>query len=277
MSREFAIIGFPLKHTMSPPIHKKLFELSKSTGDYNILEISPENLSESIQKLNSLNGYNVTIPHKVSVIPFIDNLDISAKRYGAVNCVFNKDGVSTGYNTDCYGFLRSLSSSGLSLKGNVLLLGCGGAGRMMAMETVLNGGKLTIAVRKGSEEKALSLKNETGMGEKITITTLDNIEGHFDILINSTPVGMYPHIDECPVSDDVISNCDAVFDAIYNPKNTVLVKKFIEQNKKAVGGMAMLVWQAVVAHEIWDNAKYNDSDINALISEMEREVEEKFR
>ena len=101
---KYAILGYPLKHTMSPPIHKRLFELEGKAAEYEICEIPPEQLEEKAAYLNSLGGYNITIPFKVDIIKYIDELDESAKRYNSVNCVVNRGGKTTGYNTDCYGF-----------------------------------------------------------------------------------------------------------------------------------------------------------------------------
>ena len=280
MSRKFCILGESLKHTMSPPIHKKLFELSDNTGDYSIVEVAPEKLASYSDFLKTLTGYNITIPHKVGIIPLIDELDESAKRYGAVNCVNTVNGISKGYNTDAFGFLRSLDVGGGKLGGDVLLLGCGGAGRMMAIEACLAGSTLTIAVLDEASpkvKKALEDIRSLMPDANVKIVSLDKISGHFDLLINATPVGMYPKSDACPVLDDVIKNVDCIFEAIYNPVETLLMKKAKLLGKKTIGGMAMLVWQAVVAHEIWDNASYNDEDINSLILEMQEVVERDFK
>lgn len=279
MSRKFSILGHPLKHTMSPPIHAKLFEMVGKDGEYIISDIAPKDLKEHVKELNTLTGYNVTIPHKVSIIPYLDKLDVSAIRYGAVNCVSNVNGVTTGYNTDCYGFLRALQIGGANLKGNVLQLGCGGVGRMMAIETALQGGTLTIAVRPGFEHETETVLEEIKHNAPKTlvkVTTLDKIEGSYDLLINATPVGMFPHIDACPVSDEVIKNCSCVFDAVYNPVKTLLMQKADGLGKKTIGGMAMLVWQAVVAHEIWDASAYESKDIAEIIFHMEQHVTENF-
>jgi shikimate dehydrogenase len=280
MQRKFAILGFPLKHTMSPPIHKRLFELDGKDGEYLVYEISPEDLEGKMPELNALDGYNVTIPHKISVIQFLDRLDETAKRYGAVNCIANKNGELVGFNTDCLGFLRALESADIKLGGKVLLLGCGGAGRMMAIEAALSGAELSIAVRKGYEheaQKVISEIREMGCKSEIKILTLGEIDGAYDLLLNATPVGMYPHIDECPVPDEVIRNCTYVFDAVYNPVKTKLLQKAAAFGKKSVGGMAMLVWQAVAAHEIWDNSSYKISDVEDLILKMEKQVMENFK
>ncbi len=269
---KYGLLGYPLGHTMSPPIHKRLFELDgKPEAEYEIFEFAPETLESKAEYLNSLDGYNITIPYKVDIIKHLDGLDDSAKRYNSVNCVVNRDGKNIGYNTDCYGFLRSLEAGGAKLDGKVLQIGCGGVGRMMAIEAALHGADLTIVSLpefiEGTEkaaEEARALNPEA----KIKVITHDEIEGEFDLLMNASPVGMFPKVEDCPVSEDVIRNCKCVFDVIYNPNVTKLMELAQKNGIKAIGGMAMLVWQAVVAHEIWDGASYSDADINALIEEM---------
>lgn len=278
---KYAILGYPLKHTMSPPIHKRLFELEGKSGvEYEICEYAPETLAEKADYLNSLGGYNITIPFKVDIIKYIDELDVSAKRYDSVNCVVNRDGKNIGYNTDCYGFLRALEAGGAKLGGRVLQIGCGGVGRMMAIEALLHGADLTVVVLKGFEDTAEAVVSELkkqGCGDDVLdrfkYIYADQIEGDFDLLVNATPVGMFPKVDNCPVSEEVISHCDCVFEVIYNPNKTKLMQIAESQGKKAIGGMAMLVWQAVVAHEIWSGAKYNDSDIETLINDMMKALE----
>lgn len=268
---KYAILGYPLKHTMSPPIHKRLFELEGKSAEYEICEYSPETLAEKAAYLNSLGGYNITIPFKVDIIKYLDGLDDSAKRYNSVNCVVRRDGKNIGYNTDCYGFLRSLEAENISLSGRVLQIGCGGVGRMMAMEAALHGAELTIVALpefiKGAEDTAEEIRKHKS-DAVINVITHDKISGEFDLLINASPVGMFPKVEECPVTEEVIKNCKSVFEVIYNPDVTRLMKIAAENGIKAVGGMAMLVWQAVVAHEIWSGAKYRDEDIFKLINDM---------
>lgn len=268
---KYAILGYPLKHTMSPPIHKRLFELEGKTVEYEICEISPEKLEENVSYLNSLGGYNITIPFKVDIIKYLDELDESAKRYNSVNCVVNRDGKNIGYNTDCYGFLRSLEAENISLSGKVLQIGCGGVGRMMAMETAIHGAELTIVALpefvKGAEETAEDIRKHK-QDAVINVITHDKISGEFDLLINASPVGMFPKTADCPVTEEVVKSCKNVFEVIYNPDITMLMKIAEKNGIKAVGGMAMLVWQAVVAHEIWSGAKYKDEDIAELIADM---------
>ncbi|MGN0676096.1 MAG: shikimate dehydrogenase family protein [Oscillospiraceae bacterium] len=269
---KYGILGYPLGHTMSPPIHKRLFELDgKPDAEYEICEFAPETLADKAAYLNSLCGYNITIPFKVDIIKYIDELDGSAKRYNSVNCVVNRNGRNIGFNTDCYGFLRSLEAGGAKLDGRVLQIGCGGVGRMMAIEAALHGADLTIVSLPefiAGAEAAADEARALNPNAKIKVITHDEIEGEFDLLMNASPVGMYPKVEGCPVSEQVIKSCKCVFDVIYNPNVTKLMDIAQKNGIKAIGGMAMLVWQAVVAHEIWDGAKYNDEDIEALISDM---------
>lgn len=268
---KYAILGYPLKHTMSPPIHKRLFELEGKSAEYEICELPPEQLADKAAYLNSLGGYNITIPFKVDIIKYLDELDESAKRYNSVNCVVNREGRNIGFNTDCYGFLRSLEAENISLSGKVLQIGCGGVGRMIAIEAAMHGADLTIVALpefiKGAEEAAAEALQHAP-DAKIKVITHDRISGEFDLLINASPVGMFPKTEDCPVTEEVVKSCKNVFEVIYNPDVTKLMKLAEKHGIKAVGGMAMLVWQAVVAHEIWSGAKYRDEDIAKLIEDM---------
>lgn len=273
---KYALLGYPLGHTMSPPIHKRLFELDgKPDAEYEVCEIPPEQLDRKAEYLNSLDGYNITIPYKVDIISRLDGLDESAKRYNSVNCVVNRNGKNIGFNTDCTGFLRSLEAGGAKLDGRVLQIGCGGVGRMMATEAALHGADLTIvalpefiAGAKEVAEEAAKLNPSA----KINVITHDKISGEFDLLMNASPVGMYPKTDDCPVSEEVVKNCKYVFEVIYNPNVTKLMSIAEKNGIPAIGGMAMLVWQAAVAHEIWNGASYRDGDVEKIIAEMKAEL-----
>lgn len=277
--KHYGLLGFPLKHTMSPPIHQRLFELEGvSDFDYTLKEYSPEELSQKISDVLALDGFNITIPHKVEIIKYIDELADSAKRYNSVNCVVKKDGRYIGYNTDCDGFLRSIEAAGGKLDGTVLQCGCGGVGRMIAIECVRHGAKLTVSVPEGFEDTVEPVKEyarANGFSDDIKVVHPNEIEGKFDTLINASPVGMFPKVENCPVTEDIIANCGFVFDVIYNPEHTKLMQTAEKHGIKTCGGMAMLVWQAVVAHEIWSGANYSDSDIAKLISDMHKLMAEK--
>ena len=274
--KKFAVIGHPIGHTMSPFIHNRLFKLSGIEAEYTKLDIAPENLADEYNKvLSKLDGYNITIPHKQNIIPLIDKIDEKAKMYGSVNTVANIDGVAKGYTTDPDGFLKALDAAGITLDGRVVILGCGGVARTMAYEVVLKGLPLLFAVRKDDVEIAKSLCNEienTVKDAKVRFCLIDELSGDIDVLVNATPIGMFPKVDVQPVSDSVINRCASVFDAVYNPLETVLIKKALANGAKAVGGMSMLVWQAVVAHEKWDGSVYDKDDIAKLCIDSAEEL-----
>ncbi len=271
--KNYTLIGHPLGHSMSPLIHNELFKLKGRDCIYNLTDIAPEKLSECGEFLRRFSGFNITIPHKVNVIKLIDELAESAKRYNSVNCVDCKDGRLIGYNTDCDGFL--LSTKEFPLDKNVLLIGCGGVGRMMAIEVALHGGNLTIGIIPEAADTAEKLKAEIiniVPDTSVEISLISELKGGFDVIINASPVGMYPKVQACPVSDEIISSCSYVFDAVYNPVETQLIKKAVSMGKMAVGGAAMLVYQAVKAHEIWDGDFYTDEEVNRIIKAVEEKV-----
>ncbi len=276
----YTLIGNPLGHSMSPMIHERLFALKGREAAYSLTAIPTEELAEKQDFLRSLSGYNITIPHKMNIIPFLVELDETAKRYNSVNCVANCDGKAIGYNTDCEGFLRSVQD--MPLDGRVLLVGCGGVGRMMAIEAVLHGAsELVIMVLQKDIPLANALCEElVGISPdtRVTIVCSDSAqpEGSFDLLMNATPVGMYPNTNVCPVSDELLMRCTHVFDVIYNPTETLLMKKARAMGKPAVGGAAMLVWQAVRAHEIWDGDTYTNEQVQEIIRELEGTVNRDF-
>ena len=275
MKKRYDIIGYPLGHSLSPDIHKRLFELSGTDAEYNLTEIKSEELKGRYDYLNGLDGFNVTIPHKIPIIEFCDELSEGAIRYESVNCVKNSGGKSVGYNTDVIGFVKSIEQLGASLNSKVCLLGCGGVGRMMAIEAAYNGAELTIAVREADVKTAEGVKEEIEKklpNVKTEVILLSEVKGGYDLVINSTPLGMYPKTEASALEKEQLKGVKYLFDAVYNPKETTILKYAKEMGVKASSGMAMLVLQAVAAHEIWDGSKYDNSDIETLISDMERLV-----
>ena len=279
--KKYALIGHPLGHSISPQIHSRLMKLAGIDGSYELLDIPPEELGNGFGRLAELNGFNATIPHKVGIIPYCDRLDASAERFGSVNCVKNGD-EKVGYNTDVFGFSRSIDMLGANLASHVLVIGCGGVGRMIAAEAAYKGGNVTVAVLPDfliDAEKTISqiksrvprarIKSAEIRGEVLSESDLGAGAHGFDLLINASPVGMFPNTDIMPCAEDVIAHSDAVFDVIYNPKETLLSKTAKEMGKPAMTGMAMLVLQAAAAQEIWNGVKFAEADLKQLISDME--------
>ena len=271
---QYTLIGHPLGHSMSPFIHERLFAMAGKEASYTLTDIAPEHLEGKEPFLRSLRGFNITIPHKMAVIPMVDELDESAKRYESVNCVANKNGKLIGYNTDCDGFTMSVRD--YPMDGKVLLIGCGGVGRMIATEALRHGADLTIGISPQDQElvEAFIQEAKAAMPDAVVHYALTaEIHEKFDVIINASPVGMYPKTDACPVPDELIDQADYFFDVIYNPTKTLFLRKALAQGKTARGGAAMLVLQAVRAHEIWDGDTYTQEQIDSIIAEMEQTID----
>lgn len=282
--KKYAVIGHPIGHTMSPFIHNRLFELEGIDADYSVFDITPEELTMKYrEELVNLDGYNITIPHKQTIIPLLNSLDKKAEMYGSVNTVNNVNGISKGYTTDPNGFLKALDAYNIPLKHNVVIVGTGGVARVMAFEAAIAGCALTIAVRESDLHDVAALAAELKLKvagvsvDTCKISRLDHFEkSTIDLLVNATPVGMYPNEDACPIEDDVISKCAHVFDAVYNPLETKLVKKARANGAVAEGGISMLVWQAVVSHEIWNGTSFNKADIEKICRDSAEELKKNF-
>ena len=157
---KFGLIGYPLGHSMSPVIHRELFKINGIDASYELMQIHPDDFADGIGTLINFKGFNVTIPHKTQIIPFLDKLSDRAELFGSVNTVFNDNGTKIGYNTDCFGFLRAMEMAGIKLGGNVLLCGSGGVSRMFAFESVMAGASLTLAVRDSDIPAAENIAQE---------------------------------------------------------------------------------------------------------------------
>ena len=277
--QEIGLVGHPLGHTMSPFIHEKLFDLSGIEYSYEIFDISE--LFSSIKKLKNLDGFNITIPHKENIIKFLDSMDRQSQLCGSVNTVACRGGKMHGYTTDGAGCIKSLQDSGADIGGEILVLGNGGAARALGFAfAALNSTKsITLACRPGSR-KAQKLKNDLAdfAGEKgigVKLLTYDELEQNrekYDLLLNATSVGMSPKAEASPVRGDTVCRCRLVFDAVYNPIDTQLIKIAEKYGIKTVRGMGMLVYQAAVAHEIWYGGSFKAEDLLQLCRQAELEM-----
>lgn len=274
-TKRYAVIGHPIGHSLSPFIHEELFRLDNIDATYEAVDI--EDLDNDYEiKLKTLDGYNVTIPHKQNIIKKIDVVSDKARLCNSVNTVKNT-GKAEGYTTDGYGFISAViaKTNGVIPK-DVLIFGYGGAARAIAFECLSNNCTVSFAVRKKSIDNALELKAEimSKLGIDVEIHDIENIPNKkYSLIVNATPVGMYPNIDNCVASDEIIKNADCVFDSVYNPLETVLLRKAKEYGKNAIGSIEMLVYQAAKAHEIWVDAKYTDKDLQQIC----RKTEDKLR
>lgn len=269
--KKFGLIGYPLGHSLSPKIHRALFDICGENASYELAPIKPGELDVSFDEMKRYDGFNVTIPHKIEIIPFLDKLDSRADLFGAVNTVKVENGCTIGHNTDCMGFLRSLKSAQIPLSGEVLVCGSGGVSRMFAFESVLSGASVTIAARNKNKADLICSEIMQKTGRMALSKTFYQLEGAYDLIINGTNVGMFPKVNECVLDDKIIKKSSAVFDAIYNPSETLLIKKARESNIKCLNGLPMLVWQAAIAQEIWNGVNFSDDQVNGVIEEMKKE------
>lgn len=277
MTHSLCLIGHPLGHSLSPFIHKHLLALSNAQGTYTLCDIPPEALSDEVPALfTRIQGCNVTIPHKQQILPYLDRVEGKAALYQTVNTVAVTDNGIVGYNTDADGFLYALREADIPLEGRVLILGAGGAGTVLAFEAASAGCETVVHSRTYDSAHRLCEQICQAVPSAVCHAVEELPNGEFDLLINTTPVGMYPHADACPVPDELIARCAAVFDVIYNPRETVLLQKAAASGAKTAGGMAMLVWQAAIAHRHWFGAEFDPADMAQLINACYDELEAHF-
>jgi len=257
------IIGDPIEHTMSPVMHNAAFKKLGLDFVYLPFRVKKEELSRAVDGVRALNikGLNVTIPHKVAIIPFLDKLDLLAEKIGAVNTIVNDEGVLTGYNTDATGFLQALLEQGVEPEGkNIVILGAGGASRAISFILAERGAHLVILNRQPARAEELAQRITQVFEKEITALTLNEenlakVLARADILVNTTSVGMVPDIDETPVPVGLLKPGLIVFDIVYNPVQTRLLKEAEAAGAKTINGLDMLVWQGALAFEKWTGRK----------------------
>lgn len=252
----FAVLGQSLPHTWSPYIHNSLFDAAGLDAVYLPVTVPPERLGSVTDVFRScFSGFNVTIPYKEKILPFLDDVDEAARVCGAVNTVEIRNGRMIGHITDGLGMLRAIEEKGVEThQADVLILGGGGAARVAGYAFLSRGGRVTFAVRDTQKGDALAhalAKTQQDGLRRLSVRPLADCAEAHDILINCTPVGMYPHVDACPVSADVMARCRAVFDAVYNPRETRLLALAKQNGLPTIEGLGMLFYQAVEAQKFW--------------------------
>jgi shikimate dehydrogenase len=255
------IIGDPVEHTMSPPMQNAAYKKLGLDYIYLPFHVRPEQLAQAVDGLRAVNarGFNVTIPHKVSIIPMLDGLDPQAEKIGAVNTVVNDDGELRGYNTDAPGFLKALLEQGVEPRGkNIVVIGAGGASRAVSYILAENDASLTILNRQleldWAEDIAELIREDFGKKVRVLELTKDFLADALrgtHILVNATSVGMSPAVDASPVPAELLRPDMYVFDVVYNPVMTRLLREADKAGAHTISGVDMLVWQGVLAFEKW--------------------------
>lgn len=249
MADRYGLIGEKLIHSFSPQIHQDLMNKQNINGTYDLIEIEKDRFPLDFPDIlkRGYNGLNVTIPYKEAVIPFLDELSPEARYIGAVNAISFKDGQRIGHNTDYYGFLTLLSENQVPIKGKTaVILGSGGAAKAV-IKALLDHGISDITVLSKSKEKFHAfhtISYDFFIGNAIFC----------DLLINCTPVGMFPDVQNCPIPRAAFRTGVAI-DLVYNPPETVFLKTAKSLGIQAVGGLRMLTAQAEKSQEIWHHSK----------------------
>lgn len=272
MSLQLKLIGFPIQHSLSPWIHQSFLERTGIEGAYTLHEIAPEDsFSEQIESLRAsdIDGFNVTVPYKQKIIPFLDQLDITAELMGAVNTVVVEDGKWIGYNTDGTGYVQALLGKYPELAekkhASILLLGAGGAARGIFHGLLREGyNKVTLANRTTAKGQAIT------EGTQASVITLDRAEesvGEYDVVIQTSSVGM--NTEKQIIDLQNLTEGTIVSDIVYQPLETNFLKQAAEKGGRLHYGHTMLLYQAQKAFEIWSKKEVNIKGMDeALIIQL---------
>jgi shikimate dehydrogenase len=261
-TKQLGIIGCPVEHSFSPVLQNFISEKLGENYVYSAWHVEPEKLGDAIAGMKALGirGINVTAPHKKEVMKYLDEISPQAQLLGAVNTVVNRNGKLYGYNTDAEGFYLALLNQGISLEGKrILIIGAGGVVKPTLMRIIQEKPKsVTVVNRTKSKAEALKDAIKEQMDYEIS-TTIESFD--FDVVINATSAGMAPQLDKLPIDGiDEIENLDfinentAVVDMIYNPKRTLFLKEAKERGAKIMNGLDMLIYQGLIAHELFTDS-----------------------
>lgn len=270
------IIGHPISHSMSPLMHNIALNDLNLDYVYVAFDVTPKNLQYALNGIRALNirGMNVTIPHKEKVMSYLDSIDPMAQKIGAVNTIKIEDGRIYGKNTDAEGFIRAIEDASIDIsEKDVLLLGSGGAAKAVSYALIQKINKLTILNRTKHKatELANKLKKESEVlifAKKLEKTTINDEIQKVDLIINATPVGMHPSQQESILSSNMLNKDLIVFDLIYNPLETKLIKDARKVGCKTINGLDMLISQGALAFEWWTDKKPNTNLMKRKVIEF---------
>lgn len=265
-TRVYAIFGHPISHSLSPRMHNAAFKALHLDCVYVPFDVQPKDFETAARAIRAMgiSGVNITIPHKESIIFFLDEISPEASLTGAVNTVKNDDGKLTGYNTDVSGFLRSIEQDlGFHPKGsNVAVIGAGGAARAVLSALCMNeASEIYIINRTFDKGKKLAVEFKKNFKDtQIYAVSLDNKEemekplSSANLLVNATSAGM-KGVDSVEVPLELLSQRAVVYDLVYDPRETNLVKQAKEMGRRASGGLDMLLYQGAESFNIWTGAE----------------------
>lgn len=260
MTKVTGVFAHPVRHSRSPAMHNAAFREFKLDYIYVPFDVHPENLEAAVKGIRALGmvGVNITIPHKEQVIEFLDWVSEDALRIGSVNTIHNADGVLKGYSTDGPGFIRALESAGKSPRGSkAVVLGAGGTARATVYALAKSGADVVVANRTFDRAVELAESLNAALGaERIVPTAIESDRTRdavrdADLLVNCTSVGMYPNVDAQPIPSEWLHSGLFVYDQIYNPVETNLLRAARAVGARTANGVWMLVFQGAISFEIW--------------------------
>ncbi|WP_159886697.1 shikimate dehydrogenase [Paenibacillus puerhi] len=254
----FGVFGDPIRHSKSPVMLNRAFEVSGINAAYGAFHILPGTLKHAIAGIRALQfrGVNVTVPHKLEVMDYLDEIDEGARIIGAVNTIVNDNGRLTGYNTDGIGYMRSLKEeTGLDLRGRkVLMLGAGGAARGVGY-AIAKEGAAHIYIANRTKSKAEELAESMNGFSSVSghgLDELGRLAGEAALIVNNTSVGMHPHVEESPMDVSLIQEGTVVSDLVYNPLMTKFLRDARDQRGATIhSGLGMFIYQGAYAFEYW--------------------------
>jgi shikimate dehydrogenase len=279
MVRELYLIGAPIEHSISPHIHNTALKQLNLQYRYESKHVSTENLANFMDKIKTekLLGFNVTIPLKTQIMQYLDKVSTIAQEIGAVNTVKYENSELIGRNTDIIGIETVFEHNFLPLRNGaiIILMGAGGAARSVSYYLSQYDVNLVIANRSLKNAKNLQNKitSDSSNNSDVEIFTMQDLYQHknllenADLIINATPIGMWPYVNADPLSDYIPHQSQCVFDLIYNPLETKLIQKSKMRKCKAINGLEMLIYQAVAAFKWW-------TGFNPDVSIMKKAAEE---
>lgn len=278
-TRTCGLIGNPVEHTLSPLIQNMLAELTDQKLCYVPLRVEEGQLEAAVKGAYALNflGTNVTVPYKSDVIPFLQEIDPLAAKIGAVNTLVRMEGGFRGYNTDMPGLYRALCADGVQIEGEkVLVLGAGGVARAVAVLLAEKGAAGVILLNRTLEKAQRIACEVNAMAGRELVSAMEYSdytklpEGERYLAIQATSVGMHPHDDEVVLADKAFyQKLHTGYDLIFNPARTRFMELVEEQGGRAMNGAKMLLYQGVIAYELWTGSSVSDEYANRVFAAME--------
>ena len=256
MKKLYGVIGDPIAHSMSPAMHNDAFQNYELNATYVPFHVKPENLQDAVKGFKAINlsGLSITVPHKTAIMPFLDEIDPLAEAIGAVNTIVNDGGRFIGYNTDGLGYLKGIKQVVPSFtESKMLLIGAGGAARAIYF-TMAQAGLKNIDVANRTLSQSEFLVGNCPYPKNSEVLSLNDAQNQlskYDIIVQTTSIGMHPNVDSSPISVDYLKPTAFVSDIIYTPLETKLLRDAKQKGARIQNGLPMFAYQGALQFEMW--------------------------